>query len=91
MTFIEVEKNLYVLRAILSLFSDKKLSHKKRNELLFFYLNELNSSVAISFMPGPYKIVLAICELSPVFFLISFLRFYLIINELRLYIRKILQ
>ena len=91
MTFIEVEKNVYVLRAILSLFSDKKLSHKKRNELLFFYLNELNSSVAISFMPGPYKIVLAICELSPVFFLISFLRFYLIINELRLYIRKILQ
>ena len=77
MTFIEVEKNVYVLRAILSLFSDKKLSHKKRNELLFFYLNELNSSVAISFMP--------------VFFLISFLLFYLIINELRLYIRKILQ
>ena len=35
MTFIEVEKNVYVLRAILSLFSDKKLSHKK--EMNFYF------------------------------------------------------
>lgn len=91
LTFIEVERNVYILRAILSLICDEKLSHERRNEILDSYLNALNRSVRIYAMPGPYKILLVICELFRSPFLIPFLRVYLVTNEIRLYFRKILR
>lgn len=86
--FIDAERNIYILRAILSLISEKRMLHKVKSEILYSYLDALDRSVGVKYMSGPYKVIFAICELSPFPCLMTFIRIYLVINEMRLNIRK---
>lgn len=86
--FIELEKNIYVLRAIWSLLDDKKIGNKDKKEFMIQYLNKLNRQFCLREMPGPYKIIYPICIHSHLSVIPIILRFYSKINQYRLYIKQ---
>ena len=87
--FIEAERNLYIVRAILALLDKKMTSESEKKEYLNLYLNKLSPAISIRYIPGIYKVPFAICKYGSMSFIPGFLKLYSRINKFRLILKNI--